>query len=224
MEKINISLVDDEELILSLLSDFFDQRKEINLCCTARSGEEFLELLPSLDPLPDVIVLDLKMKKVSGLEVLEFLTKHYDGIKVIVMSSFYKKSFMGFMLKTGVSAFLPKNNSAVDLLRIIKEVKKNNLYFLEEQVQSIRDQVSSRVPKLSLIKKNKLTTREIEVLKLVCMQKTAKEIAKELFLTHRTVEGHKNNLFAKTSAKNNVGLVIYAIQNEYVKIEEIPMI
>ena len=88
----------------------------------------------------------------------------------------------------------------------------------------LREQISHKSPKPTLIEKNKLTEREVEVLKLICFQKTAKEIGEKLFITPRTVEGHKNNLFIKTEARNIAGLVIYAIQNNYIEPNEIPLI
>ena len=222
--KINIAIVDDEELIISLLVNFFDVRSDVQVCCTSSSGEEFIERLPSLPLLPEIVILDLKMKKLSGIDVMKFISLSYPDIKVIIMSSFYKRSFMGFMLKTGASAFIPKNISTVKLVEVISEVKNKGYFFMSDQMDVIRIQLSSKTPKPKLIKKNVLSPRETEVLKLVCLQRTAKEIAEELFLTRRTVEGHKNKLFLKTNAKNIAGLVIYAVQNNYISLDEIPMI
>jgi DNA-binding NarL/FixJ family response regulator len=224
MKKVKIALVDDEDLIISLLGEFFMNADGIELCFTAKSGELFIDLLSSGNSTPEIVILDLKMSGMSGLDVMEYISEHHKEIKVIVMSSYYRKSFMGFMLKTGVSAFLPKNISPKKLLEIILEIRDKNFYFMDDQVETIREQVSSKAPKLQLTNADQLSEREIEILRLVCMQKSAKEIADELFLTHRTVEGHKNKIFAKTSAKNNAGLVIYAIQNQIVNIDEIPLI
>ena len=170
------------------------------------------------------MVLDLNMKGINGVEVTEFLKKNYPSIRVILMTSHYKRSFMGFMLKTGVSAFIPKGISPVQLLEIIKEVYDKGFYFMDDQLGVLREQISHKSPKPTLIEKNKLTEREVEVLKLICFQKTAKEIGAKLFITPRTVEGHKNNLFIKTEARNIAGLVIYAIQNNYIEPNEIPLI
>lgn len=222
--RIKMALVDDEDLIVSLLGNFFQIAPDVELCFTANSGEQLIEKISATDCIPEVLILDLKLGGMSGIEVMNYLGKHFSTIRVIVMSSYYKKAFMGFMLKSGVSAFLPKNISSSELLSIIREVHEKGFYFMEDQVMAIRQQVSSKVPNLQLDEGNALTQREIEVLRLVCMQKTAKEIANELFLTHRTVEGHKNNLLIKTSAKNIAGLVIFAIQNHYVDVDEIPII
>ena len=122
MKTIPLAIVDDEALIVSLLSDFFKQRTEIDVCIVSTSGESFLEELSSSKTLPEVLILDLKMEGKSGLDILEFLKENHPSIKTIIMSSHYKKSFMGFMLKMGASAFIPKGISPQNLLEIVKEV------------------------------------------------------------------------------------------------------
>lgn len=223
MSNISLAIVDDEVLIVSLLSDFFKEQSGIELCFTATSGEECLEAIER-ELIPDILILDLKMKGKSGVDILEAIKVSYPSIKTIVMSSHYKKSFTGFMLKTGVSAFIPKGVSPTEFLAIVKEVHEKGFFFEPEQLEVLREQVSSRVPKPTLSEKNFLSDREIEILKLICNQKTAKEIGDELFITQRTVEGHKNNLFIKTETKNVAGLVIYAIQNNLVNTDEICLI
>jgi DNA-binding NarL/FixJ family response regulator len=221
---ITIALVDDDGLIVSLLTDFLGNQSNIEVCYTADSGETLLEKLATETALPDVMVLDLNMKGINGVEVTEYLKENYPSIRVILMTSHYKRSFMGFMLKTGVAAFIPKGISPVQLVEIIKEIYENGFYFMEDQLGVLREQISHKAPKPTLVEGNKLTEREIEVLKLICFQKTAKEIGEKLFITPRTVEGHKSNLFIKTGARNVAGLVIYAIQNNYIEPNEIPLI
>lgn len=222
MSVISVGLVDDDQLIVSLLDEFLKKKKDIKVIHKYGSGEDFLEVL-SVKNQPDVLVLDLSMKGKNGIEVTEFLNKNYPDIRVIVMSSHYKLSFMGFMLKTGVSAFLPKGVSPQELLKVIQEVYERNVYFLPEQLDTIRGQVSPKSPKPNL-DENSLSEREIDVLKLICQQKTAKEIADILFITQRTVEGHKSNLFLKTFTKNIAGLVVYAIQHKIVDVDEILLV
>lgn len=224
MDEIRLVLVDDETLILSLLTEYFNNIESVTICCTANSGEEFVDKLSIMNRPPHIVILDLKMKTMSGLEVTSYLVDHHPQINIIVMSSYYKKSFMGFMLKTGVSAFIPKDLSTDKLLEVVYEVMQKGSFFLPEQIDILRKQVSSKVPKLEMKASTRLTKREVEILKLVCLQKTAKEIAGELFLTTRTVEGHKNNILSKTPAKNLAGLVIFAVQNGYVDVDKIPLI
>jgi DNA-binding NarL/FixJ family response regulator len=221
MKAIKLAILDDEALIVSLLSDFFNQQNEINVCIVSTSGEAFLEELSDNKIVPEVLILDLKMEGESGIDILEVLKENYSSIKTIIMSSHYKKSFMGFMLKMGASAFIPKGISPQDLLKIVIEVKQKGFYFQNDQIEIIRDQVSAKTSEPNFNKINVLSEREVEILKLICLQKTAKEIGAQLFIAQRTVEGHKNNLFLKTETKNIAGLAIYAIQNNIVKVDEI---
>ena len=224
MNPIPIAITDDDVLIVELLQSHLDGQDQIDVVLTANSGEELIPLLEKQDQLPEVLLLDLKMKEMDGVEVTNVLKTNYPSINVIVMSSHYKLSFMGFMLKSGVSAFIPKGISLDQLLSIIVEVAEKGFFFLPEQLTILRNQISSKSPQPVLHEKNILSEREVEILKLICQQKTSKEIAKVLFISARTVDGHKNNLFAKTGAKNVAGLVIYAIQQQLVDTSEIPII
>lgn len=224
MSDISVVLVDDDALIVSLLKDFLQREEGIDVLYTCNKGEALLDALTKEAKLPDVLVLDLNMGGINGAEVTKILKADYPTIKTVIMSSHYKKSFMGFMLKTGVAGFVPKGISPQQLVEIIREVHSKGVFFLPDQLDIIREQLSAKAPQPVLDAQNGLSEREIEVLKLICFQKTAKEIAEQLFLSARTVEGHKNNLFVKTGAKNIAGLVIYAIQNNIIKPEEMPLI
>lgn len=226
MKNTSVVLVDDDSLITSLLQNFLNDIDGIQVLYTCQLGEELIsKLKENKSNIPDVLVLDLNIEGgMNGIEVTKTLKAEFPEIKTIIMSSHYKKTFMGFMLKTGVSAFIPKGVSPQQLIEIINEVKKSGFFFLPDQMDIIRDQLSTKAPKPILDEKEGLSEREIEVLKLICAQKTAKEIAEILFLSARTVEGHKNNLFLKTGAKNIAGLVIYAVQNHIISAEEMPLI
>lgn len=224
MENISIAITDDDALIVSLLQGYLHNREGIDVVLTAGSGEELLASLASATVMPKIILLDLKMTGMDGIEVTQNIKEKYPDIKIIVVSSHYQRMFMGFMLKTGVSAFLPKGISPVELVDIIRTVHKQGYYFKDDQLATIREQIPAKSPKPVLQEEGLLSEREIDVLRLICQQKTAKEIGDILFITQRTTEGHKNNLFAKTGAKNIAGLVIYAIQHEIIKVEELPVI
>lgn len=219
---INIGMIDDDALIVSLLTDYLNKDEAITVSFTALSAESGLSILMAMDNPPQIVLLDLKMKEMSGIELTEILRRKFKTIHIIVISSHYRQSFMGFMLKTGVSAFLPKGISPQELLKIIKEVAEKGFYFKPEQLETIRGQITSKSPQLNFNSKNALSSREEDVLRLICRQKNAKEIGELLFITKRTVEGHKTNLFIKTGAKNTAGLVIFAIQNNIIDPNEIP--
>lgn len=223
MEKITIGVVDDDKIITELLLEYFTHfAPSFSVLFTANSGEECLFQLNE-GKVPKILLLDLKMKGINGLETMQQLKQTHPTIKVVVMSSHYQNSFIGFMMKKGASAYLPKDIAPKKVIEVINNVHQNSIYFSKEQIDTLRNQISSKAPELSLSNANALTDREIEILKLLCLQKTAKEIGEKLFVAPKTVEAHKNSLFAKTGVKNIVGLVIYAIQNEYVDIHELAL-
>jgi DNA-binding NarL/FixJ family response regulator len=224
MADINIAITDDDALIVSLLQGYLQSIEGLEVVLTANSGEELLEKLTVVPVKPQIALLDLKMTGMDGIEVTQQLKDTYPDIKVIVISSHYQKLFMGFMLKTGVAAFLPKGISPLELVDIIRIVNRQGYFFKDDQIAVLREQIPTKVPKPILQEEELLSEREIEVLKLICQQKTAKEIGDMLYITQRTTEGHKNNLFAKTGAKNIAGLVIYAIQQDIIRVEELPVI
>ena len=224
MENITIAITDDDALIVSLLEAYLSNCEDMEVLFTARSGDELFSNLSTAALIPQILLLDLRMDGMDGVEVTQRLKADFAYIRVIVISSHYQKAFMGFMLKTGVSAFLPKGISPAHLVDVIQTVHKQGYYFKEDQMDVLREQITSKSPKPVLDDEEILSERETEVLKLICQQKTAKEIGDILFITQRTAEGHKNNLFTKTGAKNIAGLVIYAIQHNIIRVEDLPVI
>lgn len=224
MDNITLAITDDDALIVSLLEAYLSSCEDMDVLFTARSGEELFNHLSTAAMIPQILLLDLRMDGMDGIEVTQRLKTNFAYIRVIVISSHYQKSFMGFMLKTGVSAFLPKGISPSDLVHVIRTVNKQGYYFKDDQLDVLREQIPAKAPRPVLEQEELLSEREIEVLRLICQQKTAKEIGDTLFINQRTAEGHKNNLFAKTGAKNIAGLVIYAIQHSVIKVDELPII
>ncbi|WP_417354277.1 response regulator [Flavobacterium sp.] len=224
MKQIITAIVDDDNLVSKLLESYLNNQENIVVNFTAENGNELLLKLKESSKLPDVVLLDLKMKEMDGTEITRILKSHYPSIKIMVMSSHYQKTFLDFMIKSGVAAFIPKGISPTLLIKAIETVHKNGVYFLDDQITNIKEEIHDK-EELSILEDDKLLTeREKEILRLISMQKTAKEIGEILTITPRTVEGHKNNIFIKTGTKNIAGLVIYAIQHHIVTTEELPLI
>ncbi len=216
--KIKIGIVDDDLLFVQLLKNYIDNNGNYQVALTSTGGYQFLtEDTGSLD----ILILDLRMTNGDGLEVMSELAKRGTETKIIVLSSFYRRSFMGQMLKMGAHAFLPKEIELEELLAVIKTVHHTGHYFSNDQIDVMRSQLSNKLPEFHAFSKNELTDREIDVLRLVCQQLSTKEIADSLFISPKTVETHKTNLMIKTGVKNMAGLVIYAVQNQVIDPHEI---
>jgi DNA-binding NarL/FixJ family response regulator len=216
--KIKIGIVDDDLLFVQLLKNYIDNNGDYQVTLTSTGGYQFLtEDSGSLD----ILILDLRMTNGDGLEAMSELAKRETETKIIVLSSFYRRSFMGQMLKMGAHAFLPKEIELEELLAIIKTVHHTGHYFSNDQIDVMRSQLSNKLPEFHAFSKNELTDREVDVLRLVCQQMSTKEIADSLFISPKTVETHKTNLMIKTGVKNMAGLVIYAVQNQVIDPNEI---
>jgi len=220
---ITIALADDEVLFTQLLQGFFDTQAHINCLFSAINGEEMLAKLDQASTTPAIVILDLKMSGINGVETAHLMKQKFPTIKTIIISSFYDKTFMGYMLRVGANAFLPKTISPPTLVEVIEAVHTNDCYFTKEQLEVMRHQIAPQAPKPKFSYQESFTQREKEVLRLICKQCTAQEIADQLFVSKRTVDGHKNSLFAKTGARNIAGLVIYAIQHQLIEQSDLPL-
>lgn len=215
--QIKLVLVDDEQLILEGIRMLLSTNERISVNYLASSGPEILAHLETLnsEDFPDIAMVDVQMKPMDGFELVEILKKTYPNLKIIILSSHYKSSVLGYMIKLGVSAFLPKNSSKSVFIEAIEAVHKNGMYFTKEDHQMLSTYLNSPARKKSLFDNEEtLTPREVDVVKLICQEKTNQEIADILFLSPRTVESHRQRILDKIGAKNTVGIVIYAIVNE----------
>jgi DNA-binding NarL/FixJ family response regulator len=220
MEKINIVIADDEQLFRSGIRFILEREPNFNISFEAENGKKLLDFLRTTKEFPDIILMDLNMPEMNGVEATKIIHKTHPNIKVVVLTSYNSKSFITNMIDVGASSYLVKNTSPKMVVHTINEVHKKGFYY-DEKVLSIINQniISSSGKRIKNdLEQNLLSKREIDVLELICAQKTTLEIADKLFISPRTVEGHRNNLLLKTKSKNVAGLVIYGIQKKLIEI------
>jgi len=214
--QIKIALIDDEQLILEGVKMLLSSEKNISVSSMSNNGPEFIEKLQTLSPeeFPNLALVDVQMQPMNGFELVEILKEKYPDLKIIILSSHYKTSILGYMVKLGVSAFLPKNSDRKTFIEAITMVNKNGVFFTQEDHQMLFSYMNSSSKKKSLFEmEDELSEREKEVVKLICQEFTNNEIAEKLFISPRTVESHRQRVLEKIGAKNTVGIVIYAIIN-----------
>ena len=214
---IKIAQVDDEALFLEGISLLLSNVEHINVIKTANNGLEFLDALEktSESDFPDIALVDIQMKPMDGFELTENLKDKYPALKVIILSSHYKSNVLGHMIKLGIAAFIPKNANKELLITAIESVNNSGVYFTQTDKEMLKQYMNSNSKKVTLSDKGKLSNREISIIKLICLERTNQEIADELFLSKRTVEGHRRRILEKVGAKNTAGLVVYAIANGF---------
>lgn len=218
---IKLVLVDDEQLILEGVKMLLSAKKNISVGYMATGGAEILAYLETISKIdfPDIAMIDVQMQPMDGFELVAILKKKYPDLKVIILSSHYKSSVLGYMVKLGVSAFLPKNSDKKTFVEAIEMVDKNGMYFTAEDHEMLRSYMNTPSRKKSLFDNDEtLSGRETDVVKLICQEKTNQEIADILFLSPRTVESHRQRILDKIGAKNTVGIVIYALINNIYKV------
>jgi DNA-binding NarL/FixJ family response regulator len=177
---------------------------------------ELIDFLRGDNPKPDIVIMDLKMPLLNGIEATKIINREFSEIKIIALTSYDSKSFIINMIDVGAVSYLVKKATPQELLETIKEVATKGFYYSDYVMDIIQnDSIANKKSKCSF-DNSFITSRELEVLQLICKQKSAIEIGEELFISPRTVEGHRNNLLLKTESKNIAGLVVYAIQNAMV--------
>lgn len=216
---IHLALADDEALFRKGMKLLLEDYEGISVVLEAQDGEQLLQQLRQATTLPDVLLLDMKMPNLNGVETAKVLQENFPSIKIIVLSTYFSKAFIVNMIELGAGAYLPKNATPDEVVATIREVYNNGFSYNQAVLEVIRDNMLQKSkPKMPLSFGVEITSREKEILQLICEEYTTGEIAEKLFISPRTVDGHRNNLLEKLGCKNVAGLVVYAIQHQLVKI------
>lgn len=224
MDKIKIALVDDEELFRKGILFLLQREENIDIIFEASNGQDLIEFMINSQIFPDIILMDLKMPLLNGVEATKIINKNFPNSKVIALTSYNTKSFIANMIDVGASSYLIKSASPQEMIDTINEVAKKGFYYNEKVLQVIQDDVLIKGKNArSMFDEDFLTNREKEVLQCICNQLSTIEIAEKLCLSVRTVEGHRNNIILKTQVKNIAGLVVFAIQNKIIQLDNLSL-
>jgi len=209
MEKIKIIIVDDHPLMRSAicnnLTNESDQIEIIGQCC---DGIELLEILKYKKP--DIVILDIEMPRMDGIEVLKTIREIYkNSLKVLVFSANSSNYINLRLMRMGADGILYKKSSTEELINAINIVYKDSVFFQDSLAFKMLSN-SHNIKKDSLEQFNSV---DFEILKLLCQQKNANEIAKEMKMSVNTINKYRSKLMEKTNSQNLAGMVIFAIQN-----------
>lgn len=216
MSPIKVALVDDQTLFLKGLRLILEGFPEIEIVIEANNGPDFLQAVENQQP--DVVLLDLKMPGMDGIEVAENLKKTAPEVRIILLTMHDDEHFIHHVLSLGANGYLLKNEEPEILREAIQKVMTQEYYLNDYVAKALLNNIKKKEP--GNIKTNDpvftLTPREKEILQLICKEMTTGEIAQQLFISKRTVEGHRQHLLDKTGVRNTAGLVIYALKNQLV--------
>lgn len=205
MNKINVLLTDDHQLIIDGLKSLLKDQEDINVSAEANNGREALQILSFL-PI-DVVLMDIDMPVMNGIETLKEIKKQHPVVKVIILSMHNESGMIKSLIDLGANGYLLKSCSQDEVLSAIRKVAAGQSSFSTDVTMALLN------PTHHEQKTEILTERETEILKLIAAGFSNKEIGDKLFISHRTVDTHRTNLMKKLSVNNIAGLISYAIKN-----------
>ncbi|MDP5106722.1 MAG: response regulator transcription factor [Polaribacter sp.] len=206
MKNIKIILVDDHKLLRDGLRNIIEQRSNMQIIGEASDGREGIKICSKL--LPDVVVIDVAMPGLNGIEAAKQIHKAFPDIKIIGLSMHSTKQFIQGMFKAGAYGYLLKDGDSDELITAITTVMENKKYLSKDINQEFLTLLKSG----KVIEKAKLSSREKEVLQLIAEGKSSKETGDILFLSPKTVDVHRNNIMKKIDLHTIPELTKYAIQ------------
>lgn len=215
-DTIHVAIAEDQRLFRECLVSLLNGFERIKVNVEVANGKELLANLYVVAPTPQVVLLDLTMPEMNGLETTRQLKKLFPDIKIIILSVHSEERHIVHMVSEGVNGYLVKNAELSEVVQAVNSVHEKGFYFNEAMLRAIHTGMANKHEK-SYNPNSPLTAREKEILELICQEHTTQEIAEKLFLSVRTVDRHRNNLLEKTGARNTAGLVIYALRHDLFK-------
>jgi len=208
MNKIRLAIIDDHAVVLDGLRTMLNAFENLDVVHTTQSGKELLEYFENNST--DVLLMDIQMPEISGIDLCKQITKLHEGVKVIAFSSFDDSNYVKQIFRSGAKGYLLKNSDKQTILKAIETVVQGGEY-MDDTIQKILLQESITGHRRSIFEVP-LTKREKEILKLIAEGCSSQEIADKLFISLRTVETHRLNINQKLDVKNTAGLVKEAIK------------
>ena len=223
--KIHIGLVEDQHLFREGLKSLLTSWSDFEVVMESEDGFSVMSKLENCSPRPDVLLLDLSLPQkdgedFDGIAVTDAVIDTYPDIKILILSVHNDDGFIAELIERGAHGYLVKDSDPDEVREAIVSVYSKGSYINQRALLAIQKRMNHKGKKPTFQKGDEmpLTKREIEVLQLVCQQMTTGEIAEKLFISMKTVDGHRNNLLQKTHSKNVAGLVMYALKKGLVEI------
>ncbi|MDP8297378.1 MAG: response regulator transcription factor [Candidatus Orphnella occulta] len=214
---LSILIADDHDVIREGIKNILQGQSDYEVIAEAVDGEEVLTKAEKLKP--DILLLDISMPKISGLDVIEQVHHLSPETKIIIITVHKARAYIMKALKAGIKGYLYKGNAGEDLLPALCKVADNKVYLSSVASSYLAEKLSEKESE-EVIEEGFLTDREEDVLRLTVEGKTAQEIAKILYISKGTVETHKKSIFKKLGLHKTSDLIKYAVKHKIVDIEE----
>lgn len=217
MKSIKVAIADDQALFRKGIQLLLGSYPNMDLIISAKNGKELLAEIANTPP--EVVLLDLNMPEMDGLEATEKIKTLYPSIKIILLSTYDEEQLIHHMMKMGANGYLLKNEEPHILKEAIEAVVEKDFYFNDYVSKALLHGLQKKPRNVKPWKgslEQQLSKREQEVLELICQEYTSHEVAEQLFLSRRTVENHRKSLLHKTGARNTAGLILFAVKNQLI--------
>ena len=203
-------MVDDHMLLSQAIADVVDNFKDFSVLYTAKNGADLIEKLKANVTLPNLILMDVNMPLMNGIETTKYLHENYPEIKVMALSVEEDENTILAMIRAGAKGYLLKDVDKKTLEMAVTAIMETGLYHSNAVSELL---MKSQTKKFN-VGDIELKPLEMELLKLICSELTYKEMAEKLNISAKSVDGYRDNLFHKLEVKNRIGLVLYAIKHK----------
>jgi DNA-binding NarL/FixJ family response regulator len=210
MKKIKVLLADDHLLIRNGIKLMLNKNSDFEIVMEANNGKEVIDYLENNANMIDVVLMDINMPIMDGIEAARLISKYHKNVNVLALTMHTEEPYITKMLKAGVLGYILKETGTSELVSAIKSVAMGNKYFSNE----VSVTVINSLMNLEAAKASPLSERELEVLRYIAVGLTNKKIAVALSISARTIETHRRNILEKLKIKNTAEMIKYAIENK----------
>lgn len=212
MDKIRIFILDDHQMLIDGLKALLINEKQFEITGTSTNAKNALELIGK--DVPDIVLSDINMPEMDGIAFTREVTKRHKGIKVLALSMFGEKSTISEILDAGAAGYILKNTGKEELINALLKISAGGMFFSDEISAEMMRAMSERGQKEE--EKIHFTEREKEIIQLIAKEYSNAQIGETLFISERTVETHRKNIFRKANTKTVVGLMKFAIEHKLI--------
>jgi len=205
----NVLIADDHQMFIDGVKLSLRKETAFKVVAQALTGKEAYEIIQSTPV--DIIITDISMPEMSGVELSYAIKQHYSHIKVLVITSYSDIEIINEIVSSGAEGYLLKNAGKHELIKALKKISEGGLYYAEEVSAILFKQIQQSNPRNDIVKK--LTPREIQIIELIAKEYSSVQIAAELKISPLTVETHRKNIYEKTNSKTVVGLIKFALES-----------
>lgn len=208
--KKTILIVDDHTLFAQSLQGLVNSFQEYEVIKVLKNGQELVDYFNSNNKRPDIILLDIRMPIMDGIATMSWLKEQFPEQKTLALTMEHDEEIIIKMVRAGCRGYLLKDIEPEEFLYALESVSTSGYYFSQE-IEDVLDHPGTK-------NYGNLSNREMEFLNYACSEKTYKEVAEEMNLSPKTIDGYRESLFSKLQVKSRVGMVLFAVKNNIVKI------